>query len=338
MADAREQSMAGHAPIDPIFEDRGQDGPGIGDARSVKVDMGQGLPPVRRPAARSGSTSGAVVVFSAVLALVFGGAGAWAYERYLAHPRAERTADASTMEGRDSEIQKNLAQLDGRIKGLSDQCNNLSDQYKQLQARLEKTPKPAPSPDLAPIEEKVARVDPLSQQVEAIGKKLDPLPEQLMQYKNKVTELDTKLDELRKELSVAHDRAGRPKSGGLVDQRRSSFNGRGGRERTGFVRQRRVVGGRGPRIRRDPISQGAIPRILRPLPEAVDVASGRCAGLVFCRALLRTGLERLGQNDSIDGRGGCDPGEGGSSEKVRDRLHVRRLDQGDWQGLARFLP
>ncbi len=94
MADAREQNVPGHAPIDPIFEDRGQVGPGSGDARSVKVDMGQGLPPVRRPPARSGSGSVAVVVVSAALALVCGGAGAWAYERYLAQSRAEKAAGA----------------------------------------------------------------------------------------------------------------------------------------------------------------------------------------------------------------------------------------------------
>jgi chaperonin cofactor prefoldin len=215
MADAREQNMAGHTPIDPVFEDRGQDGPGIGDARSAKLDMGQGLPPIRRPPARSGTASGAVVVISSALALVFGGAGAWAYERYLAHPSAEKPAAASPTQGRDSETQKNLAHMDDRIKSLSDQCNNLSGQYKQLQARLEAIPKPAPLPDLAPIEEKVAQVGQLSQQVETIGKKFDPVPEQLVQYEKKVTELDAKLDALRKEVSAAHDRTptGRSREG-----------------------------------------------------------------------------------------------------------------------------
>jgi chaperonin cofactor prefoldin len=207
MADAREPNKAGHPPTEPVFQDRGQDDPGIRDPRSVKVDMGQGLPPVRKQPARSGSASGAAIVISALLSLIFGAAGAWAYERYLAQLIAERFPAAATTQGRDSETPKNLAHMDDRIKSLSDQCSNLSDQYKQLQARLDAVPKPTPAADLAPIEEKVAQVGQLSQQIEAIGKKLDPLPAQLVESEKKVTELDAKLDELRKEVSAAHSRA-----------------------------------------------------------------------------------------------------------------------------------
>jgi tetratricopeptide (TPR) repeat protein len=207
MADAREPNKAGHPATEPVFEDRGQDDPGIRDPRSVKVDMGQGLPPVRKQPARSGSASGAAIVISALLSLIFGAAGAWAYERYLAQLIAERFPAASTTQGRDSETPKNLAHMDDRIKSLSDQYSNLSDQYKQLQARLDAVPKPTPAAELAPIEEKVAQVGQLSQQIEAIGKKLDPLPAQLVESEKKVTELDAKLDELRKEVSAAHSRA-----------------------------------------------------------------------------------------------------------------------------------
>jgi chaperonin cofactor prefoldin len=207
MADAREPNKAGHPPTEPVFQDRGQDDPGIRDPRSVKVDMGQGLPPVRKQPARSGSASGAAIVISALLSLIFGAAGAWAYERYLAQLIAERFPAASTTQGRDSETPKNLAHMDDRIKSLSDQCSDLSDQCKRLQARLDAVPKSTPAPDLAPIEEKVAQVGQLSQQIEAIGKKLDPLPAQLVESEKKVTELDAKLDELRKEVSAAHSRA-----------------------------------------------------------------------------------------------------------------------------------
>ena len=211
MADAREPNKAGHPPTEPVFQDRGQDGPGITDPRSVKADVGQGLPPVGKQPARSGSAMWAAIVTSALLSLIFGAAGAWAYERYLAQLIAERFPAASTTQGRDSESPKNLAHMDDRIK-------NLTDQYKQLQARLDAVPKATPVPDLAPIEAKVAqvgelsqqieaKVGQLSQQIEAIGKKLDPLPAQLVESKKKVTELDAKLDELRNELSAAHSRA-----------------------------------------------------------------------------------------------------------------------------------
>src|SRR5580658_2342095 len=101
MADAREPNKAGHPPSEPVFQDRGQDV--IRDPRSVKVDMGQGLPPVRKQPARSGSASGAAIVISALLSLIFGAAGAWAYERYLAQLIAERFPAAATTQGRDSE-------------------------------------------------------------------------------------------------------------------------------------------------------------------------------------------------------------------------------------------
>jgi hypothetical protein len=117
------------------------------------------------------------------LSLIFGAAGAWAYERYLAQWIAEKFPAASATQGGDSETPKNLADMDDRIKSLSDQC-------KQLQARLDAVPKPTLVHDL---EEKVAQVGRLSQQVEAIGKTLDPLPAQLVESEKKVTELEAKL-------------------------------------------------------------------------------------------------------------------------------------------------
>jgi TolA-binding protein len=200
MANAGEQGMAGRAPIDPIPEFRGQESHGAGDARSVKVDMAQGPPPVRKPAARPGTTSGAAIVTSSVLALLFGGAGAWAYERFLAKPKVEKPPADSAPKAKDSQIEENLARLELRINGLSGQ-------FKDVQSRLEAIPKPSPSPDLAPLEQKVDRVDQLSQQMDTIGKKLDPLPGRLAQSEQKLTDLDGKVQELRKEMPTAGNRA-----------------------------------------------------------------------------------------------------------------------------------
>ena len=280
MADAREPNKAGHPPTEPVFQDRGKDAPGIRDPRSVNVDMGQGLPPVRKQPARSGSASGAAIVISALLSLIFGAAGAWAYERYLAQLIAEKFPAASTTQGRDSETPKNLALLDDRIKNLSDQCSNLSDQYKQLQARLDAVPKPTPAPDLAPIEEKVAQVGQLSQQIEAIGKKLDPLPAQLVESEKKVTELDAKLDELRKQVSAAHSRApaDRSRDGSPVSSEKGEAS---------------IDTALEPGVSQ--FRESTLSRGLRRLPEAGAVASGRCAGLVLCRALVRTGSNDWGK-------------------------------------------
>jgi len=71
---------------------------------------------------------------------------------------------------------------------------------------MESIPKPAPPPDLAPLEQKIARIDSLAQQVDTIGKKFDPLSQQLMQFEHRFTELNAKLEELRQEVTVIRDR------------------------------------------------------------------------------------------------------------------------------------
>jgi tetratricopeptide (TPR) repeat protein len=192
MADTGEQGTTGHAPAEP---------------GSVKIDMGQGPPPVRRPAPRPATRGiGASIAISSLLALLCGGAGAWAYERFLAPARPEKTPEAAARQGGDAGSQKDLARADDRLNKLSEQYNGLSEQYKQLQSRLESIPRPAPAPDLAPLEQKVSQVDRLSQQVEAIGKKLDPLPQQLTQSERRLTELESRLDEPRRSASVARAR------------------------------------------------------------------------------------------------------------------------------------
>jgi TolA-binding protein len=221
MTDPQGQSTSGHAPIDPGTGVRGSDGPGAVDARSVKVDMGQGTPPFRGQPERPATAGGAGILISSVLALLIGGAGAWAYERFLAQPTGERPTSASPSQGRDSEIRKDLAGLDDRIKDLSDRSSKLAEQYKQLQARVESIPASAPIPNLAPIEQKVAVVDRLTQQVEAIGKKVDPLPGKLEQEERRIAELDEKLNDLRNQEATAsrtpggRDRPVNPTGGNL---------------------------------------------------------------------------------------------------------------------------
>jgi TolA-binding protein len=188
------------------------DRPGVGDVRAVKVDMGQG-PPVRTqpelPANVGGAAGVATIGISAVLALLCGGAGAWAYEHFLARPTAATPAAASPSQGGEQTTRKDLTGLEDRIKELSDRSNTLADQYKQLQSRLESIPNPTPAPDLAPLEQKVAQVDRLSRQVEAIEKKVDPLPQKLEQDERRIAELGTKLDDLGKQPTAARDRAPR---------------------------------------------------------------------------------------------------------------------------------
>jgi TolA-binding protein len=146
------------------------------------------------------------VLISAVLALLFGGAGAWAYERFLARPEVERPAEASAPKSGDAETTKALTRLEDRI-------NSLSGQSKQLESRIESIPKPAPPPDLASLEQKVARVDGLSEQLEALSKTLEPLRQKIAQDEGKIRELDAKLDELRSESRTSGTRPEASRSG-----------------------------------------------------------------------------------------------------------------------------
>src|SRR5262249_36780291 len=62
MATPGEQGGAGRAPTDPVPEFRGRDTHGAGDVPPVKVDMGLGPPPARRPAPRPAGTGAAVLI------------------------------------------------------------------------------------------------------------------------------------------------------------------------------------------------------------------------------------------------------------------------------------
>jgi len=208
MADDQERGAAGRAPFDRGSEARGNPGRSGANPAAASREMEPGPHGLRRPSERSAGRGAADVLISAVLALLFGGAGAWAYERYLARPKDERSTEASATKNEDAATTKALARLDDRL-------NSLSDQYKQLQSRIESIPKPAPPPDLAPMEQKVARVDGLSQQVEAIAKALEPLPEKLAQDERKIADLSASLGELRKEsrTSGARPEASRNREG-----------------------------------------------------------------------------------------------------------------------------
>ena len=89
---------------------------------------------------------------------------------------------------------------------MSQQIGEVSQRLDQLRSRVEELPKPEPPPDLGPLEKKAARVGEFGQRLEAIGKKLDPIPGDLARSERRIAELDAKLDGLRKEMLAVHDR------------------------------------------------------------------------------------------------------------------------------------
>src|SRR5262245_21901472 len=134
MAAEKEGDVTGRAPVDWGAGARGNPGPSAAKAPPVGRETEPGPRGARGPTGRAAGRGAADVLISAVLALVFGGAGAWAYERFLARPGLEAPAEASTSQSGDAAATKALARLDDRIK-------NLSDQHKQLESRVESIPK-----------------------------------------------------------------------------------------------------------------------------------------------------------------------------------------------------
>jgi TolA-binding protein len=153
-----------------------------------------------------------------LLALLFGGAGAWGYERFMPRPTPPKPPETPTTAAEDPEARKGLSALEGRVKDLSDRCNDMAAAYNRIQNRAAETSRSAPPPDLGPIEQKVAQVDRLSQQVEALGKTVAPLSEQLEQYRRRLADLSEELDTLRMQGTVARGRmpAGRDRQLGLA--------------------------------------------------------------------------------------------------------------------------
>src|SRR4029077_2097666 len=168
MADDKEQGATGGAQIDWGSEAHGLPGRSFVTAPAVSPEATPRPRGDWRPTEGSAGRGAANVLISAVLALLFGGAGAWAYERFLAQPKVDRSAEASASKSEDAETTKALARLDDRINGLSNQ-------HKELEARIESIDKPAPAPDLAPLDQKVARVDGLSKQFEAIPNQFEAI-------------------------------------------------------------------------------------------------------------------------------------------------------------------
>jgi TolA-binding protein len=233
MADEEEQGATGRAEIDWGSKAHGHPVRSLATAPAVSRETAPGPRGDRRPTEGSAGRGAANVLTSAIVALLFGGAGAWAYERFLARPNVDRPGEASAPKSGDADTTKALARLDDRI-------NSLSNQHKQLQSRIESIAKPAPPPDLAQLEQKVARVDGLSQQFEAISKVLEPLPQKIAQDERKIKELDAKLEELRKESRTFGARSAAPRN---VEGSPSAAPGDSTVQRTGSLSPRSEAGG-----------------------------------------------------------------------------------------------
>ena len=121
---------------------------------------------------RAGGTGLGTILTSAVLAFLFGGAGAWAYQNYLA-PRLAR---------QEPEARQPAAQEPGADQSrLLARVDDLSGRLDQLKSRVESLPKASPTADMEPLKAKVAAVDDLSKRIQSVEEKLNDLPKRIEQ-------------------------------------------------------------------------------------------------------------------------------------------------------------
>jgi len=159
---------------------------------------------------RAGGTGLGTILTSAVLSLLFGGAGAWAYQNYVAPRLARQEPEARQPAAQEPGVDQTrlLARVDDLSRGLD-----------QLKSRVESLPKAGPAADMEPVKAKVAAVDDLSKRIQSVEEKLNDLPKRIDQEGNQITTLTARLEE------VSHRMEGLGKEAGAATR-----NERGTRE------------------------------------------------------------------------------------------------------------
>jgi TolA-binding protein len=156
---------------------------------------------------RQGGSGLGTILTSAVLAFLFGGAGAWVYENYVAprlkaqHPQPLQAADLKP--GADQ-------------ASLATRVDDLSGKFDQLRSRVESLPKAGPAADLEPLKEKVGAVDELSKKIRGVEERIADLPKRIDQEGSQITKLTARLEEVSNKMEGLGKEAGstaRPEGG-----------------------------------------------------------------------------------------------------------------------------
>ena len=143
------------------------------------------------PDTPSGSGLGTILT-SCVLALLMGGAGAWAYVDYLGPMLAKKQAQKNQPDAQKSE--SNSADSAARL-------NDLSGKLDELQSRVDRLPKAVSAQDLEPLKEKLAMLDEVSRKVDSLGLRVNSLPGKVDQDSRKITTLTADLEGMRNEVA-----------------------------------------------------------------------------------------------------------------------------------------
>ncbi len=178
--------------------------------QGTRTEQMNAQPPSRVESQASGrahagaqSSSGfGTILTSCVLALLMGGAGAWAYVDYLGPMLAKNRAQKSQPDVQKSESNSTESKVSDSVARL----NDLSGKLDELQSRVDRLPRAISAQDLEPLKERLALVDDVSKKVDALGLRVNSLPEKVDQDSRKITTLTADLEGMRNEVaSLRHN-------------------------------------------------------------------------------------------------------------------------------------
>jgi TolA-binding protein len=170
------------APHEPLFK---EDRPGVGRV-TMPEPHAEPISEIHEVERVGGSGPGTILT-SVVLSLLFGGAGAWAYQNYVAPRLEQKRPEASQTAAQEAAADQ--AKLLSRV-------DDLTGRLDQLSSRVDAFPKPVPAPDVEPLKAKVATVDDLTKRVQGVEEKLVDLPKRIDQEGNQITTLTARLEEV----------------------------------------------------------------------------------------------------------------------------------------------
>lgn len=173
---------------DPAFRDQPQ---------SVTASLPRDVHAQRlasNPAASGQSSGGSLgtVFASAVLAMLFGGAGAWAYLDYL----------GPMLKNRQNELGKQSLAEPGTTEetAIQSKVDDLAAQVEKLQSRMDRRPSPVTSREIEPLKEQLASLQPLPQKLNDLDTRLSPLPAQVDEHGKKLTAIVGDIGNVRKQV------------------------------------------------------------------------------------------------------------------------------------------
>jgi hypothetical protein len=135
-----------------------------------------------------------IVLTSSILAFLFGGAGSWAYINYLDPLLTKSHQEAHPTKGQE-------AMAKGAATELAPRIEDISDKLSQLQSQVDHLQKPAPAPDLEPLNQRLTAMENLARKMDALEARVNTVPVKIDQDSRKITTVMADLEGMKSQVS-----------------------------------------------------------------------------------------------------------------------------------------